>query len=133
MTTPNEAAEAIYQRVLSEFTSHAYHFENEKFTQPTGVPWVRFAIRTQNRAQETMGGTGKRRFQSDAQLMAQIFTPIDEGRQAGDTIGHSIIGIFEAVSFSDLDFKNGIVRESGVDRGWNMHIATVNFSYYETK
>lgn len=145
MTTPIEAAEAIYARFEALFpaavTPTVVHtYENEKFDEPVGgangepaAPWVRLSIRTDVRGQETLGPEGGRKFATNARVLVQIFTALDTGRQKGDTIGRAVLTIFEGKSFSALNFTNGLVRESGVFNGWQQHTADVQFAYYETK
>ena len=134
MTTLNEAREAVYSRFTTEWgSSSAFTFENESFDEPADSPWVRVSVRSLSRSQETMGRVGNRKFRPTALVFVQVYTRTNTGVEQGDTLAVQAKDIFEAISFSGLDFNNGLVRETGPDGKWYQHVAEIKFDYEEIK
>lgn len=136
MTTLNFARDAVYERFLANFTGVAASriaFENEDFDEPETGDWVRLSVKHMPRTQDTLGGLGNRKFLSHAVVFVQVYTGTNTGVKQGDTLATEARDIFEAVSFSGLDFLAGDVREVGPDGRWFIHLAEVPFSYEEIK
>lgn len=133
MTTIVEAREAAYQRFVDQYSTTAFTFENETFTPPTDAGWVRFSVRHRPGGQETLGAVGNRRFRRRAVVVCQIYTPSNQGLQESDQIVQAIRTIFEAVSFSGLDFNDTEVRASPPVDEWHVQIIEAFFDYDEIK
>lgn len=134
MTTPNEARDAVYERFLARWGAlSAFTFENEKFTPPVGLPWVRIAVRNAESVQRSLGPVGGRRFKRNAFLFGQVFIPGDTGTKDSDALVAALQDIFEGVSFGGLDFRAVSSREVGVDDGWHQTLVEGPFDYEETK
>lgn len=133
MTTLNQATEAVYARFVSEWgTTSDYVFEGEP--EPEGsTEWVRLSVRGLGSEQISQGAVGCRRFRRNASVFVQVFTPANKGRQRGDILSETALDIFEAESFSDLDFIQGDIRESGVDGKWLIMVVEVLFNFDEIK
>lgn len=131
MTTPNEAAEAIYARLGAQIGSVAHTFDNEDFDEPD--EWVRLTVNTNSRVQETLGPIGARKYFSGASIFVQCYTRTDQGRQAADTLAKTITDIFEGVSFSGVNCNNSITRESPPKGKWLQFVVEIEFTYDETK
>lgn len=133
MTTLNEAREAIYQRFVDNYVATVFTFENEDFDPPE-TAWVRLSVRGNvGGGQETLGAPGGRKFRRRGIIVAQVYTPLNQGLQQGDQLGQSIRAIFEAEGFSDIDANDGLVRESPPRDDFFVHIVEVFFEYEETK
>ena len=138
MTTPNEAADAILTRFLDNYTGIAnsrivMQNEDEEFKDNTTTSWARLSVLDQVRGQETLGKSGNRKYRATGQLFVQVYTATNIGVKVGDDLAKEALDLFEGVSFSGLDFNNGIVRRSGPDGKWYQHVVEVNFDYEEIK
>lgn len=133
MTTPNEAAEAIYLRLETALTGVTpFTFENEDFDEPDG-DWVRLSVLTKSRIQETLGPIGGRRYFSGASILVQCYTKTDQGRQGADTLARTITDLFEGISFSGVNGNNAIAREGPPKGKWLQTVVEIEFTYDETK
>lgn len=134
MTTINEARTVVYERFEAAWGAlSAFTFENEAFTPPVGLPWVRVSVRNLDSEQECLGSPGHRRFKRNALAFAQVFVPGDSGTKDSDTLAEAFRDIFEGVSVTGLDFRAASTREVGVDNGWHQTLAEAPFDYRETK
>lgn len=138
MTTLNEARLAVATRFLAQYTGVAsgrivLQNEDEDFSEDTTIPWIRLSVLDQVRTQQTLGKVTNRRYLSLAQVFVQIFTETGIGMNTGDNLATEALGIFEGVSFSGLDFNDGLARQAGADGKWYQHIVEVNFDYDEIK
>ncbi len=134
MTTLNEAREAVYTRFVTQWgTTTPVAFDDEDFEEPADSPWVRLTVRNVSRGQETLGRAGNRKFRSAAQVFVQVYTRTNTGVKQGDTLATQAKDIFEATSFSGLDFNDGVVRETGPDGKWYQHLIEIAFDYEEIK
>lgn len=138
MTTSNQASEAILARWQASYTGIPFtrivlQNEKENFTKGTTAAWARLTILEQTRGQETLGKVGNRKYRTTGQVFVQIFTAVNSGVQAGDVLAKEALDLFEGVSFSGLDFNNGIARRSGPDGKWYQHIVEADFDYEEIK
>lgn len=132
MTTVNEARSAVYQRLIDNPPAAEITFDGESF-DPPATAWVRLSVRTGVGRQETLGRQGNRRFRRPARVVAQVYTRADEGTKENDDLCEYIQNLYEAISFSGLDFNNGRVRESPEEGVWRVQIVEVAFDYDEIK
>jgi hypothetical protein len=135
MTTPAVAVEAVYQRWAdnwSEVTAVST-FEDEEFEEPNNASWLRLSVRHLDRAQNTLGKSGNRIFRTPALVMIQVYTRTNTGVQSAHTLSKTAADIFEAESFSGLDFGAATTRESVVDGKWKQWLVEIPFDYDETK
>lgn len=136
MTTITAAREAVYQRFVDNFTgviASRITFDNESYDPDGTDPWVRLAVRTSNRLQSTLGGTGNRRFRSTASVLVQVFAEVDTGVKSLDELAKEAADIFEGRSFSGLDFQAVTIRETGPDGRWAQYLVEAEFDYDEIK
>ncbi|MEE8608998.1 MAG: hypothetical protein V3S55_15445 [Nitrospiraceae bacterium] len=136
MTTLNQAREAVYSRFIAQFTGTSnIVFDNEAPPFDTNVvtEWVRLAVRNIERAQDTIGVVGNRRYRSGALVFVQVYTRSDTGVQQSDTLTIEVVDIFEGVSFSGLDFNEAISKEIGPDGKWYQAVVEAQFDYDEIK
>ena len=136
MTTLSAAKEAVYQRFVDNYTGVALDritFDNEDFDEPDTGNWVRLVVRNIGRAQDTLGKAGNRRFRSGATVFVQVYTEANTGVQQSDTLADEAAKIFEGVSFSGLDFRSAMVRETGPDGKWYQSVVEAPFEYDEIR
>lgn len=136
MTQLNEAKEAVYVRFVTMFTgvtSDRMAFDNEEFNQPETGDWVRLVVRSTARTQETLGQVGNRRFRATASVFVQVYTQVDTGVKQSDVLAKAAADVFDAVSFSGLDFQSAIVRETGPSGRWYQSVVEAEFDYDEIK
>ena len=158
MAIQNEARKAIYLRLLDEIEGvpiscivrgvdepivldrDRITSDNEKFTEPAGGEWVRLAVSHAERTQETMGGTGNRRFRSSGHVFVQVFTEAGKRSLQADCVADAIVKVFDAVTLIPpppgiecLTFEAANSREGGADGKWNMVIVEAPFTYDEVK
>ena len=134
MTDINGAKKAVLDRFVSQWgTTSPATFDNEVFKPVTGVSWIRVVVRNIEANQETLGAPGNRKFEREALLIAQIFTPPNEGTASSDALAESFRAIFEGESFSEIHFEAVTVRESGPEPNWYKVVAEAPFTYNELK
>ena len=136
MTTLSEAKEAVYQRFVDNYTGvtlDRIDFDNEDFKEPDTGDWVRLVVRSAARFQDTLGKSGNRKFRSMASVFVQVYTEANTGVKQSDTLATEAADIFEGVSFSGLDFRSAVVRETGPDGKWYQSVVEVEFDYEEIK
>lgn len=136
MTTLNTAKEAVYLRFVTNFTALAADritFDNEEFDIPSTGDWVRLAVRSVSRVQETLGKKTNRVFRSSATVFVQVFTRVNTGTMQSDLLTKAAADVFEGESFSGLDFKSVLVRELGPEGAWFRAVAEAEFDFDEIK
>lgn len=134
MPTIEIARESIYQSFVTGWGSFTPStLENEVFNPTTGVSYVRMVVRHDDRAQETLGAVGNRKFETDGRVVVQIFTPIDKGAGVADPIVEKVRSIFEGKTIDSIRYYIVNSRELNPDGKWNMVVAEVAFVYNETK
>lgn len=136
MTGLNEAKEAVYLRFTSNFTgvtADRIGLDNEEFDTPETGDWVRLVVRSTSRVQSTLGKLGNRRFRSKASVFVQVYTEANTGVKQSDTLAKEAADIFEGVSFSGLDFRSVVIRETGPDGKWYQSVVEAEFDYDEIK
>lgn len=137
MTTENQAAEAIYQRLLDNLPTGILAaqvtFDDEDYEPPEDSAWLRLTIIPQNSVQRTLGPEGSRRYDRYSLVVVQIFVPKSEGTQLSDSIVNDLRAIYEGVRFSGLVFLTSQRRRIGVDGRWYQTNLEANFYLEEVK
>lgn len=139
MTTLNEAREAIHARFVAQWgTTTRVFFENEKAdpANPSSTdknPWVRLLVQHRGGGQSTLGATGNRKFLRRGFVEIIVSTLANTGMAKADELVQTARGIFEATSFSGLDFTNGLPSEGPVNGRWQEMRVVVEFTYEEIK
>lgn len=135
MTSIMQAKEAI-AKVWADNWSTPFQFENESFTPPQ-TAWARLVVRHSVSAQETLGGTGNRRFERTGSTLIQIFTPTNQGTAEGETLAVQARELFEGKTLVDhpVHFGAVTISEDGVtpDGEWMQHTVSAPFRYEEQK
>ena len=147
MPTPSSARQSIFDRMRNSFSlkltgePKRLTLDNQKFKEPDFGEWVRLVVRHSGREQETLGGTGNRRFQSDASVVAQVFT--DQSFAAperpedllvrADELAKEISDLFGSTSFDGLAFQAASSREAGQDGKWFLNVVEVPFTYEDIR
>lgn len=138
MTAIDTAREAIYQKVVDNWTSTSYVFQNENDDSlyEGEVSWVRWSVLETGSRQETLGQKTDRRYRRENIVTAQIFTPINAGMSAAGTLAEEVRTLFEGEAFSDLDFFDGVqILDLGPDteKKWQQTSVRAAFAYELTK
>lgn len=136
MASLNQARERIYQHFATAWGStSAFTFENEKFAPPSGAAWVRLSVRHRVRGQETLGPAGNRKFESFGAVIVQVFTPLDNGTAAADTLAELVRTTFEGKVLLPEHIRVYAVgvREVGPSDEWHQVNVEAEFQYDETK
>lgn len=135
MTTTVDAREAIYQRFVDNtaLATTNYTFDSEQYTPPAGETWVRLMVRHTDSEQHSLGGTNQRKFRRFGLIFVQVFSPLDAGTRANDTVVQATRDIFEGVDASGIKYYNAIPREIGPDGAWFQTNLEITFDYDETK
>lgn len=134
MTTRAQAREAIYQRLVDNYSATPFTFQGEAY-DPPATPWARLSVQINNGGgQDTLGPVGGRKYRREGLIAAQVFTPINTGLARGDELAQEIAGLYEGARFgSGIIGGDALVRESAPDDEWQMHIAEIFFDYEETR
>jgi len=134
MPTLNEVRQSVQDRFEAQWLKETvFDFDNDDFTIPEGEKWVRVVVRTKTRNQTTLGGTGNRKFRSDAAVVAQVFVPIETGTSEADRLSKKLADIFDSTRFDSLWFFAAEIRESGTSGEFHQYNVTCNFSYEDIK
>lgn len=134
--TTDQARDAATKAFIASWgttTGLCLENEDEKKFDAGKDPWVRMTVKHLPGGQETLGQPGNRLYERKGIVYVQIFTPKNGGMQRGDVLAHQARAIFEGNSISGIDYNDGQVSEGKPDGKWMMHLAQVNFNYYETK
>ena len=136
MTTLNDARGAIYGAFKAGWgATSPFLFDNEKFDKPPLAEWARTVVRHAVRTQETLGGTGNRKFESLGSVITQCFGPLDKGVKGVDTLAEVAQGIFEGKTLlpENIHFTASVVTEIGpTDDAYQINCESF-FYYFETK
>lgn len=135
MTSLNDARGAIYTAFNAGIGATDFTFDNEAYDPPVGSSWVRLVVRHDDRQQESLGGTGRRKFESGGSVIAQCFAPLDSGAASADTVAQTVRGIFEGKTLTPegIRFTSAVVREIGPTEDWYQINVEAFFTYTETK
>ncbi len=136
MTTLNDARGAIYGAFETGWGSTSeFTFDNETFKPPKGASWARHVVRHAVRDQESLGGPGRRKFESSGSAITQCFGPLDKGVEGVDTLAEVAQGIFEGKTLlpEGIRFTSAVVTEIGPTEDWYQINVESFFTYTETK
>lgn len=138
MTTQNEAREAVYGLFDTDWASRTpYHFDNDKpgFDEQTVDAWARVSMRHNDAGQETLGGSGNRKFARRGSVFVQVFVKTNTGTATMDGHTDAARAIFEGVRIAGttVRFLDVIVRETGPDGKWYQAVVEAQFEYDEIK
>lgn len=140
MTTRVAAANAMYAQFLDNFTgfptdASRVEADNEQFKPPEALPWARLVIRSNSSKQESLGGTGLRKFERGGGLFIQFFAPLNSGSDDLRGYADEAAKLFEGTSLSgnSIRFTDAIVREIGPAEGWYLIVVEAIFVYDETR
>ena len=136
MTTLNEARGAIYTAFAAGWgATSVFTRDNENFNPPVNAVWARLTVRHDDRSQESLGGLGRRKFESVGSVIVQCFSPLDTGATSADTLAETAQGIFEGKTLTPegIRFTSSVIREIGPTDDWYMINVEAFFTYTETK
>ncbi len=98
------------------------------------VAWVRLTISASETMQASMGTSPLER--TSGAVTVQVFTPVNEGPIAGDTLADSVAALFRdsnknglnlATSDGDIQFRLPHIRDVGVDGSFYQHNVEIEF------
>ncbi len=95
------------------------------------LPWARATVRHFTSTQETLGGPGARKHQTEGAVTIQIFTPAGDGNVLGDQIVEVLKTAMRNVAVGDLWFFDVRVNEIGQDGPWFNQNVIAGFRYAE--
>ena len=141
MTTIDEAEEIILAAFVAGWEDKTpYQFDNEGGTNISNanpadgnIAWVRVVVRPQQFRQKTQGGPGNRIFERDGLILVQIFTPSNTGTAEANSLGQSIVDIFEGSRFGGVVVTSMTARKVGTDGKWFQVLAEGTYDYDELK
>ena len=134
----NTARAAIYTQLNTEWTNggrtEPLVFQNESFDPSTvaaGVNWCRLTVIHTLGAQETLGGTGNRKFMRSGNAIVQVFAPQDEGLFDIDATVQAVVDALEGITLptSNVRLFGATVNEIGPADGWFQVNVVVPFEY----
>lgn len=100
----------------------------------TQTPWARISIRHFRGAQETLGGTGERKFSRGGLVIVQTFTAVGGGLSEPYNVAKIAADALEGKSTSlNVWFRNVRINEIGVDGDWFQVNVLADFTYDEMK
>lgn len=104
---------------------------------PIDAPFVRITIRHFTRNQETLGGTGARKFEAAGSIVVQVFAPLDEGTTPADNLASNVQAILEAKTLTgagtEVHTNSATITEIGeTDDGYQINVST-SFYYQQIK
>lgn len=138
MVSITDAREAIYGQFINNFSAvpaDRVTAENEEFSPPSGVAWVRLSVSHRVALQDSLGGEGSRKFSRTGAVFVQVFTPLDQGVREADTIAQAAKVVLEGKSLSgnDIRLNTATIREGGPENGLYSLVVEVPFVYTETR
>lgn len=131
----NDARKDIYQAILDYWTAQAVDadlvFANESFDPTPGRSWVRVTMLHTGGGQDSLGGTGNRKFLREGSITAQVFCPQDGGLATSDALVEPVLAALEGLTFtlSNIRTYGGTINEIGPDNGWYQTNVGVPFEY----
>lgn len=143
MTTATEARDAISETINTAWLASGVtsgivlQWDNVK-ADPVGedadgnaLPWARVTVRTLATSQETLGGVGSRKHQTEGQLVVQVFTPSGDGHTLADGIVEVLKAALRNQRVGDLWFFDVTAREIGTDGPYFNQNVVAGFRYGE--
>ncbi len=133
MTTLAQAKEAILNYFITEWGNETpITLPNENYDAPD-TEWIRITVLETSGGQETLGRTANRKFLRQGHVLVSIFTEQDQGTARADALAHHARTLLEAMQILDVNFTNGVIRETGNVETWYQVVVDVTFTYNETK
>ena len=86
--------------------------------QGNPIAYARAVYRTLGSGQEILGGPGVAKYQTEALLRVQIFTPPGDGNALADLIVEVLKAATRGQSVGSLYFFDVFAREVGMDKQW---------------
>lgn len=141
MTTITQAEELILGAFVAAWADRTpYQFDNESATGSGSAnpadgtePWVRIVVRPQQNRQKTLGEAGNRVFERDGLILVQIFTLANTGTLVANTLGQSVIDIFEGARFGGVVVTTMTARKVGTDGKWFQVLTEGTYDYDQIK
>lgn len=143
MTTATEARDAINGVINTAWLASGVtsaivlQWDNVK-ADPVGedadgnsLPFARSTIRTFDTTQETLGGVGNRKHQTEGTVVVQIFTPSGDGHVLADTIVEVLKTALRNVRVGNLWFFDVTAREVRQDGPHFNQNVVAGFRYEE--
>ena len=127
---------AISDRLIANWTEFPVAqivFDNESLAPQGFDEWARSSVVETNRAQQTLGRVGNRKFQSNGSHFLQMYVLPNIGSKRGSVLVDHFRSIFEAVTFSDILFHQVLLRSRIPNGDYIQVTAEALFSYHETK
>lgn len=107
-------------------------YDNE--SGAAGTSFVRVTVIHTTSQQITMGAIGARRFQRNAQIFVQLFTPIDQGRATISGLADAARSVLEGQTLAgELVIDAGATRENQPDGTWMQMSVVLPCRYFETR
>ena len=120
---------------LSVMPTILWEGSNSNPAPDPNTPYLVFALRTSNRSQTTFGVPGERRYTTLGRIFIQVFCPVTMAEGLTFLTKASMIAkdAFEGKSVNSLWFRDAVVKEIGVNDGWNQNNVIVSFEYDTVK
>jgi hypothetical protein len=98
---------------------------------PVVLPWLRVGMKHNTGGQASLAGqTGLRRYTKHGLLIIEVFGAAGNGQQFTDPMADSLLaGIQGKSTPGNIWFRNGTVREVGVDGAWWKTNVILEFEY----
>lgn len=145
MTTQTEARDAINGAIRTAWLADAItdgielQWDNVKADPPdvdangNALPYARVTVRHFDSTQETLGGPGLRKHQTEGAVTVQIFTAVGDGHTLADSIVPILKAALRNVRIGDLWFFDVRVNEIGQGSSpWSQQNLIAGFRYTET-
>lgn len=141
MTDINDVAKEVYNEFIAEWEGITpAQFDNEPIMHhglpldaSIDIPWIRVVIRGTTGGQETLGEVGKRKFDRQGLILAQVFVLEGTGTFEANTLAKKVADIFEGNSINGVICKDAVLRPVGVRGKWYQVNVDIDIEYYETK
>ena len=137
MADYSSISRAITSRFKGVWEPDVWTQENYEFDAPKDALWARLVLRYNAGGQYTLAGTGSRKFRRSGQMLAMIFTPINEKTGAAIDAAQRIVNAFEGTRLdgTSLIFHGSELRMIGPDPHgpWFHANCYVDFEYFVEK
>ena len=113
-------------------------FDGTRAALPTDRPWCRVTVRGLPTATRTLGAVGDRLAERRAQVVVQVFYPLDDGDGPGhalelaEQIRPLVEGADLETSDGSIHFTGADVRPIGVDGAWYQTNVDARLTYHQT-
>lgn len=96
-----------------------------------GTPWARVTVRHTFGQQETLGGPGVGKHQTEGSVTIDVFTPFGDGHTLSDQIVQVLLDAMRNKRVGNLWFFGAVGNEVGQDGAWFAAKVRVGFRYVE--